>query len=318
MEYVAYVRKHEAKFKRVSLFKLALDLAEMLDDQALTIDLNKGDSYSRTALAEMRELIFDDFCTICCHAGAPIPLLEQELCKAHLPAKEDDEDEDKESKKAFEEAREIKQRVEKQLKGNCANEAIVCRAMALTLQIFPKCGGYSGIRKKQLIAVINDSLISLGLEPIRPDYKDRKVKSSTSFQGPQKKTKVLIFDDSFDEIIKTKRALAGWSNLKVEHLIYKRPWGARSLPEEEKEAELERAAKEILELKPQIVLMDQGLGPINGHEVILKVKKLTEIPPVFVGNTGGSPDELNEAGAIGNCDKGGELGCVEKVLHYIE
>lgn len=314
MKYVAYARKHEARFKGVGLFKLALDLAEMLDDQALTIDLSKGDSYSWTNLAEMREPIFEDFCTICCHAGAPVPLLEQGLYKVHLPTKEDDED--KESKKALEEARKIKQSVEKQLNGNCASEATVCRAMALTLQIFPKCGGYSGIEKKQLIAVINDSLISLGLEPIRPNYKDREVKSSTSFQGPQKKTKVLVFDDQLDEIIKTKRALAGWSNLEVEYLIYKRPRGAHSLSEEEKEAELERAAKEILKLKPQIVLMDQGLGTIDGHEVILKIKELAEAPPVFVGNTGGSGEELDEVGAIGNCDKGRKLDCVKKALYY--
>lgn len=309
MKYVAYVKKHEVKFEGRGLIKLALDLAEMLDHEDLTISISEN-SYSQSSLAEMREPIFDDFCAVCCHAEVPIPVLEEELYKAHLLDNEDKKNDE------FQEAQRIEQHVKNQLENNCSSEANICRAAAAILKIFPECGGYSGIKRKQLVAVVNDVLVNSGLKPVRPDYKSRKIKSSISFQGPQKEIKVLVFDDSFDEIIKTRRALAGWPSLKVEHLIYKRPVGAYSLYEKEKEAELKRTAQEILKLKPRIVLMDQGLGPIDGHEVILKIKELTETPPVFVGNTGGSSEELCKAGAIGNCDKGEKLNCVEEAIRY--
>lgn len=311
MKYNAYVKNREARFKKAGLLKLVLDLAGILDDQALKIDFSKGDSYSRSNLAEIREEVFDDFCTICCHARTSIPPLEQELYKVHLPAEKDKEDE--KSQKAVNEAREAKAHVKKQLEGNRGSKAIICRAMIRTLQLFPEAGGFRGIEKKEILAVINDNLVSLGLKPVRPDYKNRKTNFPFDFHGPSKKTKVLVFDDQLDEIIKTKKALAGWPNLKVEHLVYKRPKSYT-----EREAELKRAGKEILALKPQIVLMDEGLGMIEGHDVISEIGNLTENPPIFVGNTGGSSDELREVGAIGNCEKGKKLDSVVEALRYVE
>lgn len=313
MKYNAYVKNREARFKKAGLLKLALDLAGILDDQALKIDFSKGDSYSRSNIAEMREEIFDDFCAICCHARTSIPPLEQELYKVHLPTEKDKEDE--KSQKAVNEAREAKTHVKEQLEGNHGSKAIICRAMVRTLQLFPECGGFSGIEKKQILAVINDNLVSLGLKPVRPDYKSRKTDFPFDFQGPKKKTKVLIFDDQLNETVKTKKALAGWPNLKVEHLIYKRPDGDTYV---EKEVELKRASKAILALKPQVVLMDEGLGRIEGHEVISEIENLTANAPIFVGNTGGSSDELRKVGAIGNCNKGKELDSIEEALRYIE
>jgi hypothetical protein len=66
--------------------------------------------------------------------------------------------------------------------------------------------------------------------------------------------------------------------------------------------------------------MDQGLGPIKGSDLIRRIREMmTEDDDiVFVGNTGGGPEELNEASAIGNCDKGRSLDPIIRAFRRFE
>ena len=302
MKYLSYVNG-SSEFKATDLLKVAEDLGNLLDNPLFQINL-EGDNWGAKSLAEIREKAFHDFCAICLCGGVEIPLLERELYAIHLPSEQEEKD--------VEKVKVLKEDVFSRLRGQSGKEALACRALTRVLEMFPSCGGYDRIELDNILAVINANLVALGLAPIRPDYKDREVESAFKETAPANPATVLIVDDDLGDLLKTSRALVGWPDLAVDYLHC--DFGLRSGG---KDAMITETAEAIIEVAPEIVLMDQGIPPIDGHEVVRKVKELASKHLTFVGNTGGSTDELDDVGCLANCSKGRYLDGVRQAVRYL-
>jgi len=174
---------------------------------------------------------------------------------------------------------------------------------------------YKDTKRERLMAIISSNLVALGLEPIRPDYSKISFKLPLDVAVPVKMIEVLIFDDSIRDIVKTLRGLAGWPNVKFSFHQYQPEESKYSRSIEEKVAEQNKAASVIAASGAQIVLMDQGLGAIDGSDVVRNVIATYTKHPIFVPNTGGEPDELQNAGAMNdNCDKGQRWGALSRAI----
>ncbi len=302
--YAQHVEQHQENFQKSCLLKSAKDLANILDNPIFTID--PENARDNSWFAEDRESVFNDFCTLCARVGVPIPRLEPELYRAHLP-KDGGE-------KNIDRMNSHRNHVFSQLKGDRSRNASLCRTLARTLGVFPECAGYESINEKNLIAVINSSLIEIGLDPIRPSYIERKIKLQNEAEGPHDKTMtlgVLIVDDDRREILNTAHALVGWPGIDVDFLYYQceDSWNA------DKEVELDQLSKSVVGHYPDIVLMDQGLPPVEGSDVIKRIKQTKTDHPIFVANTGGSDEDLEKAGAFENCRKGDNFNGFREAIH---
>jgi len=124
--------------------------------------------------------------------------------------------------------------------------------------------------------------------------------------NPGKETKVLIVDDSLTSLMETAMALVGWPNLLVSFYRYK--------PEKDDQSDLDRAARDIVEINPDIILMDQGLKNIKGYNLIPKIRSISE-RFIFVANSDADDDEdMINAGCFSNCRKGKTVEGVRNAL----
>jgi len=213
MKYKNYVERNKEIFKNAGYLKLVTDTATILDHQLFQDDPN-ADNYGRKQIARYRKNIFNNFCAICDKCNVSVPPLEPVFYEPYLPTEKQDE-------KHVKTVSNAKKHISSELRGNRSKSAKLCRTLSTTLSFFPDCCGYTNIDAEDMIAVINFHLIQSGCEPIRPDYTKRKINFSNSFEGPIKKVKVLIVDDSKEEMIKTAYSLAGWPNTSVSYLHYK-------------------------------------------------------------------------------------------------
>lgn len=305
MKYLEMVKTHLAD----TASKLMFDLASLLDNVLFQLDGIK-DGYQCTEMAALREEVFHDFCALCVRAGISVPAMEETLIAAQAPTADE--------KTRESHAVRVKIFIEPVLGKvgrKVSAKAKVVRALAESFTNLPSLSGYSGVSGKQLECVINQMLIALGLEPVRPDYQSRNVKTVNGQRRSEKK--VVIVDDDRKEMLKTARALAGWEGLNVS-FHHCEPSGDRwSMTSGERQEELSRAAQAVVELKPDIVLVDQGLGSFEGDDLVRKIREICpNSSPIFVANTGGSDDKLRAAGALENCDKGRRIDSVTRAVCY--
>lgn len=296
MNYTEFVLLREEDFKKSMLLKVAKDLAAILDHQISQIPL-KADEAKKIKIAELRDLIFNRFCGVCWQVGADLPPLEMTALELYLP-----KDPAKKGVEEFE-GKMIKEFVFSSLKGKHIKDATVCRAAARLLELFPI---QHHITKKELTALINATLISFGLEPFRPDYSEEVGRHyPTKESGPNCECPVMIVDDNESDFFVTAMALVGWPNLKIEFLLVEPDYSA---PRPKRAEKLIEVAMTIIREKPRIVLMDRGMYPLEGDEVVLKCRELnnTAANPIFIANTGGSGSEMAEIGIKNNFDKGRE------------
>jgi CheY-like chemotaxis protein len=297
MIYSNLVMQNQQKFEENGWFKVILDLAGLLDHE----QLQAKEKASHHDLAPRLE-VFNDFCAVCVLCDVELPELEKEFFMARL-----DNEGDKDEK---ERAVGIRKLVNKRLKGQRSKSAHTARAVAVAIQAFAIRGSYCGAEEEDMVAMINYILTTeLGLEPIRPEYGDRKVKSSKNEMAPETEIQVFIIDDDLKEITKTAHSLAGWPGLEVMFLHQQVDGGGyRELMGDEKVNELNALAEKVFSLNPSLILMDQGLNRLKGSELMYAIRKFYEAKdkqsPAFVANTDGSGDELAEAGAYANLGKG--------------
>ncbi|HEY4511580.1 MAG TPA: hypothetical protein VJH55_01945 [Candidatus Paceibacterota bacterium] len=81
---------------------------------------------------------------------------------------------------------------------------------------------------------------------------------------------------------------------------------------------MDKSAEEILALKPDIVLMDQGLIDFDGSDLVRCIRTMSSKQPYYVANTGGSDRELRNEGAFTNCDKGKNLVGVMQAIECLK
>lgn len=273
--------------------KLAADLAALLDGGLL--DPAKGQSAARA-----RQDVLGRLRALCLDAGVTPPPGEPETVRALIPeAKEE----------VREEARRISELIGAAVDGRPGTEAVRDLAgLGRVIRLLPALLERFGDSRQTLTASADLLLMSLGLEPLPPG--DDRTPEPAPLPEPARPLKVLIVDDGLEEIVRTFRALAGAPGLAVGALQVDIDWGS------DRETALRQTAEAVLAAKPDIVLMDQGMPVISGSELIGAIRGLPAGDGiVFVGNTGGSPDELNDAGAIGNCDKGRHLSPVVRAIN---
>ncbi len=297
MEAREYVEKYREDLLGSGVLKLAQDYAAFLDGPMLNPE-RFGEGMARTRLK-----VFDLFCAIFAKTGLPIPPLERRVVEAMQPQATTEFEPQMTGLSA--KARLLAERVRAALADRTGPEADDCLAIARTVEMIPSIIWSWGSDSTAPVSVINNRLMRLGLDPLRPDFSEMKIGGSSGCSGPDRDLTVLIVDDEPGMIVTTFRALAGWPGLTFDALLVENDIGGSS------QELLAAVTGSILERSPDIVLMDQGMLPISGSRVIQCVREnrvSSEEPPlVFVGNTGGSANELRQAGAIGNLDKGRDI-----------
>jgi hypothetical protein len=300
MDYQDFVNRNIAFFQAAGYLKAALDVAKILDNPVFQIKVGK---YRDDAEIRMREDLFNLFSAICAQSGAELPPYEKVLYEAWLPKTEDGE------KKEAEQVLGLKNEVNRRLKGLSCQDAKLCRSLAEVLSHFPGYDGSYGkqIHPSQLVALINRSLDKIGLEVLRPDYSSSKLSLALGFARPSRPVTIMAVDDRKEDLFKSLKPLFGWPGVTLSFFFCKfREY-----------KECETPAKMIVELSPDIVLMDQGLGNLEGDELVKEIKKLAQ-GIIFVANTGGSPDKLQNVGALDNFNKGEKLHGVRTAVSMIK
>ncbi len=306
--YTAIVTTHADKLNDSGLFKTASDLASLLDNPLFAYPKGKQvDRYSLQCVAKIREQIYHNLCALFTESSLPLPPLEQEFYTSLLALKNEEKD--------VAEARRIKEHVNNEVNGSRSPDLLICQAIAVMLEAFPECTGQWGsVSKKNLVAKLNSILVPLGCKPVRPDYGSYKKNKGRTMKAPNS-TRIMVVDDSVEEIAKTLRALAGWEKVTLIPFHYRRTVSEKKL---NLDSQMRQTALEILEQKPHVVLMDEGLIDFDGSELIPVIQALTEKPPLFVANTGGSDDKQRRVGAFPNCNKGEKLAPVAQAIEALE
>ncbi len=297
--------------------KLMFDLANLLDHPLFQLEGYK-ESYSLAEMAALREEVFHDFCALCLQSGLGIPPMERILLVSQAPNHDEKAVEAHQTR--------IKNFIEPVIFkiGQAKTSGVLSQEHLIMafLEVFRNLPGLSTGRQvsaKQLECLINLMLVDQHINPVRPDYQTREVKTVTAaVAGLKRELKVLIVDDDQKALLKTARALAGWNSLQTLFYHYTSDKHSWNFKPEEKEAELDRAAREIRSAEPHIILMDQGLGAIDGSDLIGKIyERMGVDTPTFVANTDGSDEKLIAVGAFENCQKGKRLnGIVAAISEY--
>jgi hypothetical protein len=179
-------------------------------------------------------------------------------------------------------------------------------ALLAVAEMFPSCFGYADISGELLIAKLNELLLSESMLPIRPDYSTWEPGPATKFLAPARPIHIVIVDDDLEKMATTAHALAGWPNTRTSlyHHNRNRAWDGKPV----KLVKLEIVAGEIIDLDPDVIIMDQGIdSDIQGNKLIFVVCGTDRDWMTFVANTGGSSEKLQSVGAYPNCDGGKEL-----------
>lgn len=301
--YILSTERNKRRLEAAGLFKLALDVSIAMDRLYFPIDLNDWQSDGEVS---GREELFHLLSAICYRSGVTIPIYENIFIEAWLPKFERCV-KPEEKKEKISRAKNLREKISRKVRGMPGRDARRCRMLSEVLEIFPDASDdfSGGIKPRQLCALINDSFLRLGLDPLRPDYSELKIPETIKEAGPLQEQKVLIVDDDKNAIRKTFRALMGWPKLELEFFHYHEGVGSGEYPP---------IAEKILKENPDIILMDQSMRDIEGDILVRKIKQLARRPLVFIGNTGGGDDKLRRAGCLGNLDKGGSLSALRSVL----
>lgn len=205
------------------------------------------------------------------------------------------------------------QHVKRVCAGRLADAAEIL-PLAKALGVFESTSPWSHVDAKGFVALLNDRLMALGLDPFLPDYATMKLETAMKKPAPEKPVCVVIVDDDVGCLLQTALVLVGWPGVDTVLYRYRAPDDSEESAEISKEDAIHETAERVAALKPDVVLMDEGLcGPFSGHDLVPAIRALTPNTR-FVANTGGSPGELNRAGAAGNCNKGRSLRDVERAV----
>ncbi|HAU65750.1 MAG: hypothetical protein UT30_C0009G0021 [Candidatus Uhrbacteria bacterium GW2011_GWF2_39_13] len=277
-------------------FKTALDVAVILDHPVTQM---KRNDHGWSGPLEERIRAFNLLCAIFVKVSLEPSVMEEALWRASLPHVWDA----KKHEQATERVKGVRSVVHRHLKGNKNAAALQARALMETLVLFPECSGYNGINMANIMAMLNRLVVDeLGLDPIRPDYAQIGIPQPIS-EGPKTASCVLVVDDRVPELIKSALALVGIPNLEVQFLHYE-TYSFSKLLGKALDDKLEELANAVGSLNPNIVLMDQGLGDIEGSQLVAKIKDLGGKQPIFVANTGGDQEALRRVGCYENFEKG--------------
>lgn len=308
MTHTEFVKQFESKLG--TNLKLAADLASLLDNEHLQAGV---DCYG---LLQLRTETFNRFCALFVHAGLQPPPMEEALWRVSLP-KPDDSDS---AKAAKTHALQIKQSGLSRLSGKKGPAASRAQALLAVLEMFPSMDEFGNhISQANLLAALNRLLVDeLKLPPLRPDYSAMPCPKPCGINPPKTPVKVLIVDDSRVELFKSALAMAGIERLEIGLYRYLGKDSWKKLSGDEKENCLQRTATALLALNPELVLMDQGLGDIDGSDLVqfMFQRKRPDERLFFVANTGGEPEPLISAGCWGNFNKGQDLRPLAELFRY--
>jgi len=283
--------------------KLAADLAAMLDGDLLDLTRNRNEEIHVMALGRLK--LMASFRSLCLAAGVSPPRFEEWPLLALISEP---------TEIALRDADEARARIRREVEGLPESEAVSgLLSLERTIGLLPSLVTEHGASRPMLLARIDLLLLRLGKEPLGLLAGGAEGSPRSRLPEPARTLKVLIVDDRIDDIIKTFSALAGSPGLEIGCLRVQLEWGA------DRQAALQQTAAAVLAEKPDIVLMDQGMSPISGSDLIRAIGEMETGSDrvVFVGNTGGSPEVLNEAGAIGNCRKGEDISPVRQAIRML-
>jgi hypothetical protein len=307
--YAALVAVHKKSLQKSKLIKFATDVAILLDNSLFSYPSGDEDGYSVRRMAKIREKLYDALCGILTHSSLPLPPLEPEFYQSQLKRQVQEMEQT--------EVRRITNYVLLEQMGEWTNSESkeICLAISLVMKAMPFCVGWSHLDKDTLVAKINQLLIENGRQPVRPDYSTWKPSVTSEFKKPSRAINIVIVDDEIDKIADTALALAGWNGVTAK--IYYHDRNRKRDGKLGKDALMSIMADEIRALKPDVVIMDQGLdNEIYGNQLItFMVASSPEL--VFVANTGGDDRELRQAGAYPNCNKGEKLRYVVSAVESI-
>jgi len=309
--YKRLVARHKRALQTAGLLKTASDIASLLDDPIFGYPTGeKIDNWTIQHVAETREGMFHILSSAFASASVPLPPLEPQFYESVLAEKAGDEE--------IAETERISKHVSVQTgKGKETLGTALCDTLCLALRAFPKCcNRFSGITKRQLVAKLNQQLLADGREPVRPDYASLKKNGVGSMPVPARNVNLVIVDDSTEDAAKTLKALVGWKNITLIPYHHARPeYSGEKLA---KEVRMKAVAERVLALNPDVIVMDQGLdNDFKGSELISVIRALAPRSPVFIANTGGEDEELRNAGAFPNCNKGEKLGPVAQAIESL-
>lgn len=198
--YTRHVTDYILELGSSGMLHYATDLARLLDCDDFQLKTDPDDYNLHAA----REKVFDRYCAACAKADVVLPPLEKSLVDAAIP-----------SEPVAEDLAMIASLVT-HLSSLGDGVPTAVRAYAATLSVF-QCA----IRKrtvidtKNLLALINNCLMSAGLSPFRPRYDPADIGRGPDMPQPARVMRILIVDCDLGSILDTASALAGWRNIQT-------------------------------------------------------------------------------------------------------
>ena len=298
--YREFVSQYEVGFG--TLIKVAQDLASLLDDNCLVAPKPEERNFSDTEILLTRIRVLENLRSICTQREIVPPPMEQDLFLRLVPTGLYD----KELMKFVESVRIGTQiKIVKLPEGE--NKTRIIQLLQVIDLMPTMLSEFRGPNLYQTMALLNTLLMGMGIEPL-PMHEPSKFTFALNIPAPNRKLRLLIVDDESLEIAKSYFALVGCPNTIIESFRVERENLRDPVEIEER---LKFIAQDILKCKPDIVLMDQGMPPFSGSGLIGAIHDVAVNRDVFfVGNTGGSPYELEQAGAHGNFEKGRRKQCI--------
>jgi hypothetical protein len=303
-DYTQYVESQNfAQYK-----KAALDISLLLDSEDLRV---KGQGYDAQKMSTVRKEAFDAFCFLCEKAGVKLPELEEELYLPLVPSGSDPEQIARQKNRVSE----INNFVTTQIE-NIADEdkkrtiQVIAEFMNIFAVKFSENESYSGgLQSKEILALLNKELVTAGLLPVRPKYGEAKIITAIEEETSRENVRLLIVDDEMEQVTKTLVRLAGWPNISIDYIQYKKSGRFQKREAAELDLIMKTTVEEILSKNPSHILMDQGLdSDIEGSDLIRALKTDPRSAKIkFIANTGGSDDAMRELGAYENFNKGRDL-----------
>ncbi len=308
-----YFKQVQAKLG--SDLKVAQDLAELLDLPFLRSE-KRQTRHRQETICDMRLQVIEDLSAILHAHGMPVPGLEVETLRRARP---------------------------KHLRG--VNEAKVNALVRTWIQ-----GHYGGVNMmaeipmeetakkvratverevaawplhqrsewlREYMARLNHELLDLGQPAVRPDYSQHTVVHSAEAKPPSRPLTVLLVDDDSLALAWSARPLAGYPDVAIEYLYFYTVGDEDELQSSDPRYQklVEDTARQVITWKPDIVLMEEGLMPICGTEVITEIRRQQPGCRIrFVGNTGGAGDELESVGVYDNYDKGRNVYLLRRII----
>ncbi|MFA6536229.1 MAG: hypothetical protein WC250_01140 [Candidatus Paceibacterota bacterium] len=310
MKYSELSESGRSDLEQVNLYKLAMDVAKILDGPDFTgFAGEKAGDYEKRRAADERIKFFDLFCAVFTKAGLPLPPFEPIFVE---------EFQDEPSEKIRTVMERLTTEIDKLApKARKLDEVLIAGIAGLFASFPHLCSDYGSVSGADLLRLVNRLLILNDLKPIRPDYSDWKPGPALAMSNTSQPVRVLIFDDDRTEIARTLVGLVGWPGLDLVSLQYRPGVGSRRGDVDAKVAAMQKAAESVIALDPDVVLMDQGLVDFEGSQLIPVIRQIATKEIIFVANTGGEDVDLRRAGAYPNCGKGQKLDGLRGALHSI-